>query len=349
MTKMTFFDLHIGGGNPCFIIAEISANHNHDLDRALEIVDVAARAGADAIKLQTYTADTLTIDSDRPEFQVSGTIWEGETLYSLYQKAALPYDWHAPLFARARAHGMQALSTPFDVAAVDFLEDLGVDFYKIASSELVDIPLIKRVAQTGKPVLISTGMGTLEEVEEAVATLRDNGCNEICLLKCTAAYPARVEEANLHTMLAYGTHFDVLTGLSDHTMGPTLPVVATALGASVIEKHLTLSRADGGPDCAFSLEPDEFAAMVANVRDAEAGLGAVSFAPSAGEVRSRDFRRSLYVVTPVKKGEPFTTENLRSIRPANGLHPRRFAATLGRPAACDISAGTPLEEAFIAS
>ena len=346
---MTFSDLNIGGDNPCFIIAEISANHNHDLDRALEIVDVAARAGANAIKLQTYTADTLTIDSDRPEFQVSGTIWEGETLYSLYQKAALPYDWHAPLFARARAHGMQALSTPFDASAVDFLEELGVDFYKIASSELVDIPLITRLAQTGKPVLISTGMGTLEEVEEAIATLRENGCDDICLLKCTAAYPARVDEANLHTMVAYGTRFDVLTGLSDHTMGPTLPIVATALGASVIEKHLTLSRSDGGPDGAFSLEPDEFAAMVAHVRDAEAGLGTVNFAPSAGEVRSRDFRRSLYVVAPVKKGEPFTADNLRSIRPANGLHPRRYAQTLGRPAACDIPAGTPLEEAFIAS
>ena len=349
MTKMTFSDLHVGAGHPCFVIAEISANHNHDLDRAIEIVDAAARAGADAIKLQTYTADTLTIASDRPEFQVSGTIWEGETLHSLYQKAALPYDWHAPLFARARAHGMQALSTPFDAAAVDFLEDLGVDLYKIASSELVDIPLIKRVAQTGKPVLISTGMGTLEEVEEAVTTLRENGCTEICLLKCTAAYPARVDEANLRTMVAYGERFDVLTGLSDHTMGPTLPIVATALGASVIEKHLTLSRADGGPDGEFSLEPDEFAAMVAHVRDAEAGLGEVSFGPSAGEIRSRDFRRSLYVVALVRKGEPFTPENLRSIRPANGLHPRYYDATIGRTAACDIPAGTPLEKAFIAS
>jgi pseudaminic acid synthase len=347
VTATRFSDLHIGGDNPCFIIAEISANHNHDLGRALEIVEAAARAGADAIKLQTYTPDTLTIKSDRPEFQVSGTIWEGETLYSLFEKAYLPWEWHAPIFARARALGMQALSTPFDFTAVDFLEEQGVDFYKIASSELVDIPLIRRIAQTRKPVLISTGMGNLAEIEEALATLRANGCPDICLLKCTAAYPARVEEANLKTLVEFARRFDVIPGLSDHTMGPIVPMVATALGAKVIEKHMTMQRSDGGPDAAFSLEPDEFAEMVQSVRAAESALGQPVFEPSAGEIRSRDFRRSLYVVKDIKTGEAFSPDNLRSIRPANGLHPRHYEATLGRKAARDIPAGTPLEQAHI--
>jgi pseudaminic acid synthase len=349
MIKTQFSDLNIGGSHPCFIIAEISANHNHDLNRALEIVNAAAAAGADAVKLQTYTADTLTINSDRPEFQVSGTIWEGETLYSLYEKASLPWEWHAPIFARARALGMQALSTPFDFSAVDFLEKEGVDFYKIASSELVDIPLIKRVAQTGKPVLISTGMGTLAEIEEAVLTLRENGCDDICLLKCTAAYPAKVEEANLVAMVDFARRFDVITGLSDHTMGPTLPIVATALGAKVIEKHLTLSRDDGGPDGAFSLEPHEFAEMVRFVREAESGLGEVRIEPSAGEIRSRDFRRSLYVVEAMKEGDVFTSQNLRSIRPANGMHTRHYDTVLGQEASQDIAVGTPLEDRLISS
>lgn len=345
MTKTSFADLHIGGDNPCFIIAEVSANHNHDLNRALAIIDAAAKAGADAIKLQTYTPDTLTIQSDRPEFQVSGTIWEGETLYSLFEKATLPWEWHKPLFDRAREHGMQFLSTPFDFTAVDFLLEHGVDFFKIASSELVDIPLIKRVAETGKPVLISTGMGNLDEIEEALATLRANGCPDICLLKCTAAYPAKVAEANLQTLVEFATRFDVIPGLSDHTMGPTLPMVATALGAKVIEKHITLARADGGPDSAFSLEPDEFADMVRVVRDAEAALGQAIFEPSAGEVRSRDFRRSLYVVGAMQAGDVFTADNLRSIRPAMGLHPRHYEDVLGQKATQDIAAGTPLEKA----
>lgn len=343
MAITRFSDINIGGDNPCFIIAEVSANHNHDLDRALEIIEVAAKAGADAIKLQTYTPDTLTIKSDRPEFQVTGTIWEGETLYSLFEQASLPWEWHKPIFDRAKELGMQFLSTPFDFTAVDYLEDHGVDFYKIASSELVDIPLIKRVAQTGKPVLISTGMGNLAEIEEALATLRANGCEDICLLKCTAAYPAKVEEANLATMVEFAERFNVIPGLSDHTMGPTLPMVATALGAKVIEKHITLARADGGPDSAFSLEPDEFADMVRVVRDAESALGVVSFEPSKGEVRSRDFRRSLYVTAAMKKGEVFTPENMRSIRPANGLHPRHYEDVLGKTATQDIEAGTPLE------
>ena len=349
MSITTFETLKIGGNHPCFVIAEISANHNHDLNRALAIVDAAAAAGADAIKLQTYTPDTLTIRSDRPEFQVSGTIWEGETLYSLFEKATLPWEWHAPLFERARTHGMQYLSTPFDFSAVEFLESLDVDFYKIASSELVDIPLIKRVAQTGKPVLISTGMGNLEEIEEALQTLRTNGCTEICLLKCTASYPAKVEEANLRTLIEFADRFGVIPGLSDHTMGPIVPTVATALGAKVIEKHLTLARSDGGPDSAFSLEPDEFKDMIKVVREAEAALGQIVFEPSTGEIRSRDFRRSLYVTKAMKKGDVFSAANVRSIRPALGLHTRHYEEVLGKTASQDIAEGTPLkEEHFIA-
>ena len=349
MVVTCFSALKIGGDHPCFIIAEVSANHNNDLNRALEIVEAAAKSGADAIKLQTYTPDTLTIKSDRHEFQVTGTIWEGETLYSLFEKATLPWEWHKPLFDRARALGMQFLSTPFDFTAVEFLEEHGVDFYKIASSELVDIPLIKRVAQTGKPVLISTGMGNLAEIEEALDTLRANGCPDICLLKCTAAYPAKIEEANLQTLVEFADRFDVIPGLSDHTMGPTLPMVATALGAKVIEKHITLDRADGGPDSAFSLEPEEFADMVRVVRDAESALGQAVFEPSAGEIRSRDFRRSLYVVGDVKAGDIFTADNLRSIRPALGLHPRYYEEVLGQTAIQDITSGTPLEKAHFSA
>ena len=253
------------------------------------------------------------------------------------------------MFDRARALGMQFLSTPFDFTAVEFLEEHGVDFYKIASSELVDIPLIKRVAQTGKPVLISTGMGNLAEIEEALDTLRANGCPDICLLKCTAAYPAKIEEANLQTLVEFADRFDVIPGLSDHTMGPTLPMVATALGAKVIEKHITLARADGGPDSAFSLEPEEFADMVRVVRDAESALGQAVFEPSAGEIRSRDFRRSLYVVGDVKAGDIFTADNLRSIRPALGLHPRYYEEVLGQTAIQDITSGTPLEKAHFSA
>lgn len=338
----SFQSLGIGEGFASFIIAELSANHNNDLERALHIVRAAAAAGADAVKLQTYTADTLTIPSDRPEFQVTGTIWEKETLYSLYQQAALPWDWHRPILDEASRLGMRFLSTPFDFSAVDFLEDLGVDLYKIASSELVDIPLIKRVAETRKPVLLSTGMGTLDEVQEAVATLRDHGCPDICILKCTASYPARIEEANLRSLSEIPRLFGALPGLSDHTMPVTVPVVATALGAKVIEKHITLRRADGGPDATFSLEPEEFAEMVAAVRAAEASLGIAQFAPSPGEIRPRDFRRSLYVVKAMTAGEVFTAENLRSIRPALGLHTRYYDTVLGSRAKVDIAQGTPL-------
>ncbi|TRD14949.1 pseudaminic acid synthase [Palleronia caenipelagi] len=334
--------LSIGGDNRVFVIAEVSANHNNDLNRALEIVRAAAEAGADAIKLQTYTPDTLTIKSDREEFRVTGTIWEKETLYSLFEKAHLPWEWHRPLFEEAARLGMRYLSTPFDFTAVDFLEDLGVDLYKIASSEVVDLPLIKRVAGTGKPVLLSTGMATREEIQEAITTLRENGSGDICVLKCTAAYPAQVADANLRSLARIPEFFGAIPGLSDHTMPETVPVVATALGAKVIEKHITLDRSAGGPDAEFSLEPEEFARMVAAVREAEAALGVASFEPTAGEMRTRDFRRSLYVVEDIAAGELFSAENVRSIRPAAGLHTRHYEAVLGTPARVDIDGGTPL-------
>ncbi|WP_289044290.1 pseudaminic acid synthase [uncultured Aliiroseovarius sp.] len=339
---MLFDTLSIGGNHPCYLIAEVSANHNNDLNRALEIVRSAAEAGANAVKLQTYTADTLTIPSDRKEFRVTGTIWDKETLHSLYRQAELPWEWHRPIFEEAASLGMNALSTPFDFTSVDFLSDLGVSMFKIASSELVDIPLLKYVAQTGKPVILSTGMGTEVEIQEALQTLRENGCPDVCVLKCTAAYPAKVEEAHMRSIAEIPARFGAIPGLSDHTMGTTVPVVAVALGAKLIEKHITLNRSDGGPDSTFSLEPKEFSEMVEAVRDAEAALGQVQFSPTAGEIRPRDFRRSLYVVKDMTIGETFTPENLKSIRPAKGLHTRHYETVLGTAAKRGISAGTPL-------
>lgn len=335
-------DRDIGPGHPCFIIAELSANHNHDIERAKRIVKAAADAGADAIKLQTYTADTLTFDSDAPHFRVDGTIWEGMNLYQLYKEAYLPWEWHKPLFDYANELGMIAFSTPFDFTSVDYLENLNVPAYKIASSELVDIPLIRRVAQCGKPMIISTGMGSLSEIDEAVTAAREGGCTEIMLLKCTAAYPAPIEEANLRTLPHMAELFDTVVGLSDHTPGSVGPVVATALGCWVIEKHMTLSRDDGGPDAAFSMEPDEFAAMVADVRACESALGTVLYAPTAKEMVSRSFRRSLFVVKDMAAGETFTPDNLRSIRPAAGMHTRYYDDLLGKTATRAIEAGTPL-------
>jgi len=337
----------IGPGHPSFIIAELSANHNHQLDRAKEIIKVAADCGADAIKLQTYTADTLTFNSNDAAFQVSGTIWEGKNLYQLYEEAHLPWDWHEPLMKYASELGLIAFSTPFDFTAVDFLESLDVPAYKIASSELVDIPLIQRVARLGKPMIVSTGMGTLSEIDEAVQAIRNAGCEEFALLKCTAAYPAPLEEVNLATLPHMSELFDSVVGLSDHTPGSAAPVGATALGSAIIEKHLTLDRADGGPDSAFSMEPDEFAAMVHDVRAVERAIGKVVYAPTAKEMRSRDFRRSLFVVKDMAEGEEFTPENVRSIRPAVGLHTRHYSEILGKTTTESIKAGTPLSWSLI--
>ena len=332
----------IGDRQPSFIIAELSANHNNDIDRAMKIIKAAADSGADAVKLQTYTPDTLTFDSNEVAFRVDGTIWAGKNLYQLYSQAHLPWEWHKPLLDYATSLGLIAFSTPFDNTAIDLLESLNVPAYKIASSELVDIPLIRKVAEQGKPMIISTGMGTLSEIEEAVTAARGSGCADIILLKCTAAYPAPIEEANLLTIPHMAALFNVIVGLSDHTPGSAAPIAATVLGSRVIEKHITLSRADGGPDSAFSMEPKEFSAMVRDVRAAESALGHINYGPTAKEVRSRDFRRSLFVVKDIKAGERYTPENIRSIRPAVGLHTRYFEQVLGARAKTDIRAGTPL-------
>jgi len=333
----------IGPGQPTFIIAEVSANHGHSLERAKTIIAEAGRCGADAVKLQTYTPDTLTIDCRAEPFMIgAGTLWEGKNLYELYGEAYTPWEWHAELKAEAEKNGLFFFSTPFDDTAVDFLEGLGIGFYKVASFEIVDIALLTRIAATGKPVIMSTGMASLAEIDEAVRTLRDGGCPGLALLKCTSAYPAPADEMNLRTIPHMAEAFGVPVGLSDHTLGIAAPVAAVALGACIVEKHFTLSRSEPGPDSAFSLEPEEFAAMVAAVREAEQALGRVSYEPTGKEKASRVFRRSLFVVRDVKAGETFTSENVRSIRPGQGLAPKHLNLVLGRRAARDIARGTPL-------
>jgi pseudaminic acid synthase len=342
MAELTINDRAIGPGNPAYIIAELSANHNHDFERAVQLIQAAKEAGADAIKLQTYTPDTITIDSDDPLFRSRSPLWEGRTLYDLYGEAYTPWEWQPRLKEIAVELGMDLFSTPFDFTAVDFLETMQVPAYKIASFEVVDIPLIRRIAQTGKPIIMSTGMATLGEIDEAVSAIRETGNGQLALLKCTSAYPAPPEEANLRTIPHLAAAFDVVAGLSDHTLGIQVPVAAVALGACIIEKHFTLARADGGPDSAFSLEPQEFAEMVAAVRVAEKALGKVHYGITAKDAESRAFRRSLFVVRDVSAGEVFTSENVRSIRPAHGLHTRYLDDVLGQHAARDIQRGTPL-------
>ena len=333
----------VGPGEPAFCVAEISANHNQDFEKAVRIIQAAKDAGADAVKLQTYTPDTITIPSDREYFRVGGgTLWDGKTLYELYGEAYTPWEWQPKLKRAAEDLGMQCFSSAFDASAVDFLESIDVPAHKVASFELVDLPLIGKMAATGKPLIMSTGMATLEEIEEALAAAREAGAMQIALLKCTSAYPAPAEEMNLRTLPELSRRFGLLVGLSDHTIGITVPVAAVSLGACIIEKHLTLSRAEGGPDSAFSLEPHEFKAMVEAVRTTEKALGEVHFGVSERENRSRVFRRSLFVVRDLKKGEKFTAENVRSIRPGHGLHTRHLAQVLGKAAAQDIARGTPL-------
>ena len=332
----------IGVGHAVYVIAEVSANHHQDFDQAVKIVQAAKNAGADAVKLQTYTPDTLTIACDRPEFRIEGTIWHGRNLHDLYGEAYTPWDWQPKLKQVANDLGMDCFSSPFDATAVDFLEAMGVPAHKLASFELVDIPLIQKMARTGKPLIMSTGMATVEEIEEAVQTARGAGATQIALLKCTSAYPALPEEMNLRTIPELSRRFNLPVGLSDHTMGTAVPVTAVALGACILEKHLTLSRAEPGPDSAFSLEPPEFKALVNAVRAAEKALGKVQFGFGAKEASSRVFRRSLFVVQDVKQGEVFTAENIRSIRPGHGLHTRHLPEVLGRQAARDVERGTPL-------
>ena len=326
----------------CMLVAELSANHNHDYNRAEQTIRAAAEAGADAIKLQTYTADTLTIPCDNQYFKIKGTLWDGKTLHDLYQEAYTPWEWHAPLQKVARECGIDFFSTPFDATAVDLLESLDVPCHKVASFELVDIALLKKIASTGKPVIMSTGMASLAEIDEAVNTLRANGTTDLVLLKCTSAYPAPPCEINLKTIPHLAETFHCQSGLSDHTMGSAVAVAAVALGAKVIEKHFTLSRAAGGPDSSFSMEPQEFAQMVRDIRAAERALGKVSYELTEKERTSLVFRRSLFVVEDIKAGEVFTEKNVRSIRPGYGMPPRHLSDIIGGRAAKDISRGTPL-------
>ena len=328
-----------------FIIAEMSGNHNHSLDRALAIVEAAAQAGAHALKLQTYTADTMTLDIDGGEFFIEdeNSLWKGESLYKLYQKAMTPWEWHEPIFKRCREKGLIPLSTPFDATAVDFLESLEVPCHKIASFENTDLPLLKKVAQTGKPVIMSTGMATVAELDESVRTLRENGCKEIVLLKCTSNYPATPENTNLRTIPHLRELFQCEVGLSDHTMGIGAAIAAVAFGATVIEKHFTLNRADGGVDAAFSMEPAELKMLVEETRRAWQALGSIHYGISESEKKSLVFRRSLYACEDIKAGEKFTKQNIRSIRPGLGLSPKFLDTVLGKKATQDIKRGTPLD------
>ena len=331
------------GNGANYVIAEMSANHHQEFEQAIHLIEAAKDAGADAIKLQTYTADTITMRSNKEYFRIGGgTLWDGRTLYDLYSEAYTPWEWQPKLKKAANRLGMDCFSSAFDASAVDFLEKMDVPLHKVASFEIVDIPLIQKMARTGKPLIMSTGMATEEEIDEAMRAARQAGASQIALLKCTSAYPAAPEEMNLRTIPELARRFDVPVGLSDHTMGIAVPVAAVALGACIIEKHLTLSRADGGPDGAFSLEPHEFKAMVDAVRIAEKSLGVPQFGPGEREKNSLTFRRSLFVVEDMSKGEVFSASNLRSIRPGYGLHTRYLPEIVGKRAAREIERGTPL-------
>lgn len=343
----TINDRKIGGGEPTYIIAELSANHNQNFDQAAKILEAAKEAGADAVKLQTYTPDTMTIDCNNEYFKIKDTIWAGKNLYSLYGEAYTPWEWQPKLKEIADRLGLTLFSTPFDHTAVDFLEQMNVPAYKIASFEVVDLPLLQKIAKTGKPVIMSTGMASLDEIDEAVRTLREAGNTQLALLKCTSAYPAAPEDMNLRAIPHLAEAFAVPVGLSDHTIDIAVPVAAVALGACIIEKHLTLSRATGGPDSSFSLEPHEFKMMVEAVRVAEKALGKAHYSASSEEAKSRVFRRSLFVVKDMKKGDAFTEENVRSIRPGYGLHPRHFHEVMGKKISRDIKRGEPLDWSII--
>ena len=346
--NITINKCSIGIGHPTYIIAEMSANHNQDLNNAIKIIEAAKEAGADAVKLQTYTPDTMTINCDNDYFRIKGTIWEGKTLYELYSEAYTLWKWQPRLKEIASDLGLELFSSPFDNTAVDFLEKMGVSAYKIASFELVDLPLIRHVAQTGKPIIMSTGMATLAEIHEAMRTAREEGASQIALLKCTSAYPASPEEMNLRTIPHLSETCQVPVGLSDHTLGAAVPIAAVALGACIVEKHFTLSRSFPGPDSPFSLEPHEFKAMVDAIRIAEKALGEVCYKASEIEAASRIFRRSLFIIHDMKAGDMLSKENLRCIRPGHGLHSRYLKEVLGKKVAMDIKKGTPLDWSRIA-
>jgi pseudaminic acid synthase len=337
---MKIDNFEINQSSKTFIIAELSANHNQSLDTAIETIKAAKRAGADCIKLQTYTADTLTIDCDKDDFLIKGTIWSGKNYYDLYKEAYTPWEWHKQLFEIAKSEGLICFSSPFDKTAVDFLEELSTPAYKIASFEITDIPLIKYVASKGKPVIISTGIATIEDIELALDACRRVGNDQIALLKCTSSYPAPIEEANLSLIRDMADRFGVITGLSDHTLGATVPIAATALGAKIIEKHFILDRSIGGPDASFSMNEMEFANMVNAVRDTEKAIGTKSYSLTEKQIKGKDFSRSLYVVESVKEGELFTEKNVRSIRPGFGLHPKYLPQILGKKSKQTIERGT---------
>ena len=342
-------DRGIGTGQPVYVVAELSANHSQDFDQAIRLIQAAKESGADAVKLQTYTPDTITIRSDREYFQIrSGTIWDGRTLHELYGEAYTPWEWQPRLKRVADDFGIDFFSSAFDSTSVDLLESMGVPAYKVASCELVDVPLLQKISRTGKPLILSTGMATIEEIEEAVNTARQAGATQIAMLKCASAYPAPPNDMNLRTIPELERRFEVPVGLSDHTTNIAVPVAAVALGACIIEKHLTLSRSLKGPDSVFSLEPAEFKAMVEAVRVAEKSLGQVHFGPTESERSSQIFRRSLFVVEPVRQGETFSQENIRSIRPGHGLHTRHFPQIVGKHASRDIERGTPLSWDLVA-
>lgn len=337
---------YIGQGHPTYIVAEMSANHNMDFERAKAIIKAAAQAGADAIKIQTYTPDTITIESDKPAFRTKG-IWEGRTLYELYGKAYTPWEWQEELQTYAHACGIDFFSSPFDLTAVDFLENLHVSAYKVASFEINDIPFIRKIAKTGKPIIMSTGIAYLEDIDLAVRTCLEEGNDQVILLKCISSYPAPYENMNLNVIPNMKDTFDCICGLSDHSMGTEIAVAAVALGAEVIEKHFTLCRADGGEDSQFSMEPQEFKSMVQQIRNVEKALGTVTYALNDAQIDSRIYSRSLFVVKDIKQGEVFTPENVRSIRPGIGMHTKHWDEILGKHARCDIEKGTPMDWKYV--
>ena len=333
----------IGPGQEPYVICELSGNHNGSLERALRLLEAAAATGADAIKIQSYTPDTITIDHDGPGFVVEGGLWDGRTLYDLYGDAQTPFEWHEPLFRRAEKLGVTLFSSPFDESAVDLLEEMGAPAYKIASFEAVDLPLVAYCASKGKPLVISTGMANLEEIDAAVTTARENGCEEIVLLHCVSSYPAPDEQSNVRTVPDLAERFNVVSGLSDHTFGSAVAVASISLGGCVVEKHFTLRREDGGPDSAFSLEPEEFAALVTDCKRAWRALGDATYDLQGCEGGSIEFRRSIYVVRDVAIGEELTRENIRSIRPGHGLAPKHLPDVLGRRAVRELKRGEPLD------
>ena len=349
MQKEIVIDGHIiGEGHPAFVIAEMSANHNMDYNRALEIMHAAKEAGADAVKIQTYTADTITIASDKPCFRITqGTLWDGITLHQLYEKAYTPWDWQPRLQEEAKKLGLTFFSSPFDFTSVDFLEKMDVPCYKIASFEMNDIPMIRKIAKLGKPIIMATGISYQEDIRLALETAQAEGNEQVILLKCTSAYPAPYDAVNLRMIPELARTFDCVTGLSDHTMGSSVAIGAAAIGAHVVEKHLTLKRADGGADSAFSMEPEEFREMCTGIHQVEQALGKVTYELADKAVKEREHSRSLFAVKDIQAGEVFTMDNMRSIRPGYGLHTRFFEEILGKKAACDIEKGTPMSWKYV--